>query len=194
MARHTHPTPRAKHSRAHTRDYRERYIEKRWQRMKRGEWIRDAAYGWMRPDNGFTFGEWGIPWSEEEARIAEIVGESGPVVFVEAETARRLPMELRDALSYSFSRRLQYLPKRLTYRGRDWDGDNPAERFHRAYRKCESMREVEEGFKEMEFYKRWRINKMNGLDCTSAICICGGCMDRWVDEQIWEDYLDGLIE
>jgi hypothetical protein len=35
MPRHTHPRPRRKHSRAHTRYHRDRYIEKRWRLAKR---------------------------------------------------------------------------------------------------------------------------------------------------------------
>ena len=35
MPRHTHPRPRRKHSRAHTRYHRDRYIKKRWRLAKR---------------------------------------------------------------------------------------------------------------------------------------------------------------
>lgn len=35
MPRHTHPEPRAKHGRAHTRAQRDRYIERRFRRAKR---------------------------------------------------------------------------------------------------------------------------------------------------------------
>jgi hypothetical protein len=35
MPRHTHPRPRRKHSRGHTRYHRDRYITKRWRLAKR---------------------------------------------------------------------------------------------------------------------------------------------------------------
>jgi hypothetical protein len=35
MPRRTHPRPRCKHSRAHTRYHRDRYIRKRWRLGKR---------------------------------------------------------------------------------------------------------------------------------------------------------------
>jgi hypothetical protein len=46
VPRHTHPAPRNKHARAHTREYRDRYALRRWKQIKARH-----GFSWHNPDH-----------------------------------------------------------------------------------------------------------------------------------------------
>lgn len=195
MARHTHPVARAKHAREHTRMQRTRYIERRWQRLKSGEMMNDYPYSCHY--NGFEFGGFGGRswWSEEEQEIAELVSACGPVVFVDSESARRLPARLRESLDWTLNERLNGLANRLSHRGHDWDGECFAERYPRAYWKRAWQIEADGEIAELELLDelagKWLRIRHSGIFCTTAICHCMGCDGRYEEEMIWEEWCDG---
>lgn len=186
MPRHTNPRVRAKHARAHTRYQRERWIEKRWNRLKSGEKINDRA--WHCNYHGFSIGRWGFGLRDEaEIAIAKIVGQNGPEVFVHPETARQLSPELRWELDTGLDRRIQILPDRLSYDGRNWDGELPlSARYPRSSRKRGATAEIEA---EMERWDAWDgpysfwHDKEEGLPEFMRL-------EEW-SHYYWEAWLDG---
>ena len=94
MPRHTHPRARRKHSRAHVRAQRDRYIKKRWQLGKR-------LYGddfWLSRDLSAPG-----PVDREHTQLRHALRQVGPMVFVHPEVARRLPHWLRWQQPWPFS-------------------------------------------------------------------------------------------
>ena len=82
MPRRTHPRPRRKHSRAHIRYQRDRYIRKRWQLGKR-IWGDDFWLSRELSQPG--------PVEMEHDALRHLLRQVGPMIFVHPEVARRLP-------------------------------------------------------------------------------------------------------
>lgn len=125
MPRHTRVRAKAKHSRAEIRHQRKRWTKRRWQRLKSGEYIQDAAqHGWGRHD--WLLCRWGWrPLTEEEKALAGVLGQVGPFLSIHPEVARRLPHEQQLFVGSPYdtlAERLHALPRRLSYRGRKYDG------------------------------------------------------------------------
>src|SRR4051812_10198188 len=94
MPRRTHPNPRNKHSRAHIRYQRRRYIGKRWRAAKR-------VYGddfWLSR----RLSETG-PVPSEHYELRHRLRQVDPMVFVHPEVARRFPTWLWWARQWPFS-------------------------------------------------------------------------------------------
>jgi hypothetical protein len=181
MPRHTRVRAKAKHSRAEIRHQRARWTERRWQRLKSGERIQDAAqHSWDR--NDWLLCRWSYrPLDEEEQALADALGQSGPFVSVHPELARRLPLKQQLFVSTPYdtlTERLHALPRRLSYRGRKYDGwgwDHPKNlRFALTGRHRHEQRwraEVEE-----ELWQNARVMQryLDGSDC-SILCGCERC-------------------
>jgi hypothetical protein len=82
MPRHTYPRPRRKHSRAHTRYHRDRYISKRWRLAKRiygDDFV--LKYHWDPRPVG----------DGQDLLMRNLAHALGAPVFLHPEVVRRLP-------------------------------------------------------------------------------------------------------
>lgn len=199
MPRHTHPLARAKHGRAEIRQQRERWSNRRWARLKSGEYIRDAdEVGWGR--HAFARGGW-RPLDAEESQLAEALGQAGPVLYLHPEVMRRLPKQLRDyAGTYrgSLSERLQDAPRRLSYGGREldpwgWNWPRAVQLARSKKRQSTWRREAARELSELELVSCRYCGHYMAYTTDSYSWEDSWEQDDWREQRIWEDWCDGTI-
>jgi hypothetical protein len=162
MPRHTHPAPRAKHGRAHTRYQRQRWIERRLRRFSR-----DPIYRWGLGRNGWLHTGWGgrectitLHWQLSRPRVyecdlrlaaelSELLGQAGPVFYLPAHMVPRLPAPLQRQLAWGVLRPGHLAKAPAPTMVSDWERE---ERYNedgrsasRSRRKAAWRREAEEG-------------------------------------------------
>jgi hypothetical protein len=87
VPRHTHPRPRRKHSRAHSRHQRDRYIARRWRQAK------DRYGDEFMLSSRLTGGPG--PVTDEDIRIRHLLRVVGHVLTMHPEDVQRLPWWVR---------------------------------------------------------------------------------------------------